>query len=65
MLDNRKTRLDLIKLATGERVLRLTDLQSGFSLEKTLSGGDIIARQKDRLVLMLEAALARAGFQAA
>jgi hypothetical protein len=37
MVDRDKIQFDLIKLLNGERILRLTEPQSGLSLEKNLS----------------------------
>ncbi len=51
---------DIIKLASGGRVLRLTEPQSGLSLEKRLSRADAVVRQKEKLLRVFEAALARA-----
>lgn len=55
-----KIQFDLIKLAGGERVLRLTEAQSGLSLEKKLAADDAVVRQKEKLLRVFEAALARA-----
>ena len=60
MVDRDKIQFDLIKLLNGERILRLTEPQSGLSLEKKLSPADAVARQKERLLGVFEAALERA-----
>jgi hypothetical protein len=60
MIDRAKIQIDLIKLAGGERRLRLTDPQSGLSLEKRLDSQKPVAGQKEKLFGVLEAALARA-----
>jgi hypothetical protein len=60
MVDREKIQFDLIKLLNGERILRLTEPQSGLSLEKKLSPADAVVRQKEKLLGMFEAALARA-----
>lgn len=60
MVDRDKIQFDLIKLLTGERILRLTEPQSGLSLEKKLSPGDAVVRQKEKLLGVFEAALERA-----
>lgn len=60
MVDREKIQFDLIKLLNGERILRLTEPQSGLSLEKRLSPADAVVRQKEKLLGMFEAALARA-----
>jgi hypothetical protein len=65
MLDHGKIQFDLIKLASGERVLRLTDPQSGLSLEKKLAVDDPVVRQKEKLLGVFEAALERAEGMAA
>jgi hypothetical protein len=60
MVDHDKIQIDLVKLLNGERILRLTDQQSGLSLEKKLKASEAVVRQKDRLLQVFEAALARA-----
>jgi hypothetical protein len=60
MVDRDKIQFDLIKLFSGERILRLTEPQSGLSLEKKLSPADAVARQKERLLGVFEAVLERA-----
>ena len=60
MVDRDKIQCDLIKLANGERILRLTEPQSGLSLEKKLDPAQPIVRQKERLFGVFEAALAKA-----
>lgn len=60
MVDLEKVQLDLIKLVNGERLLRLTDPRSGLSIEKKLASSDAVVRQKERLLRVFEAALARA-----
>jgi hypothetical protein len=55
-----KIQFDLIKLLNGERIVRLTDPQSGLSLEEKLTPTEAVARQKDRLLQVFEAALNRA-----
>jgi len=60
MVDYDKIQFDLVKLLNGERILRLTDPQSGLSLEKKLKASEAVVRQKDRLLQVFEAALARA-----
>jgi hypothetical protein len=65
MVDRDKIQFDLIKLANGERILRLTEAQSGLSLERKLAPADAVVRQKEKLLSAFEAALARAEFSAA
>jgi hypothetical protein len=60
MVDRDKIQFDLIKLVGGERLLRLTEPQSGLSLEKKLAPADAVVRQKEKLLRVFEAALARA-----
>ena len=59
MIDRSKIQIDLIKLAGGERLLRLTETQSGLSLEKSSRPASTVVRQKERLLGVFEAALAR------
>ena len=65
MMDRSKIQIELIKLLNGERLLRLTDPQSGLSLEKKLDAQQPVVGQKERLLGVLEAALARAELSAA
>ena len=65
MIDRSKIQIDLIKLIGGERLLRLSEPQSGLSLEKKLDAQLPVARQKERLLGVFEAALARAELSAA
>jgi hypothetical protein len=60
MAGHDKIQFDLVKLLNGERILRLTDPQSGLSLEKKLNPADAVVRQKDRLLRVFEAVLASA-----
>ncbi len=60
MFERSKIQIDLIKLTGGERLLRLTESQSGLSLEKKLDPKQPIVRQRERLFAAFEAALARA-----
>lgn len=59
MIDRDKIQIDLIKLLNGDRILRVTEPQSGLSLEKKLSPADPIVRQKKQLRQAFEAALSR------
>lgn len=63
--DRDKIQMDLIKLAGGERLLRLTETESGLSLEKKLDANLPILGQKERLLGVFEAALVRAELSAA
>ena len=60
MLDRGKIQIDLIKLVSGERLFRLTEPQSGLTLEKKLDPKEPVVRQKERLLGVFDAALARA-----
>ncbi len=60
MADRDQIQFDLIKLVSGERILRLTEPHSGLSLEKKLAPADAVVRQKERLLQVFDAALARA-----
>lgn len=60
-----KIQIELIKLVSGERLLRLTEPHSGLSLEKKLDAKLPVVRQKQQLLKVFEAALARAEFSAA
>jgi hypothetical protein len=59
MVDRDKIQIDLVKLSNGDRLLRLTEPQSGLALEKKLSPTDPVIRQKETLLRAFEAALAR------
>ena len=52
--------MELIKLLTGERLLRLIDKKSGLALEKQIDPTQPVLRQKERLFGVFEAALAKA-----
>jgi hypothetical protein len=60
MAGHNQIQFDLVKLLNGERILRLTDPQSGLSLEKKLNPADAVVRQKRRLLQVFNAALASA-----
>ena len=49
--------VDLVKLVGGERLLRLTEVQSGLSLEKKLGPKDAVIRQKQKLLAAFETVL--------
>jgi len=65
MVDRDKIQFDLIKLANGGRILRLTEPRSGLALEKKLAPADAVVRQKEKLLRAFEAALARVELAAA
>ena len=60
MVDRHKIQIDLIKLADGKRLLRLTESLSGLSLEKKLDPQKSVASQKDKLLGVFSAALTQA-----
>ena len=57
MLKQGKIQIDSIKLAGGERLLRLTEPISGFALERKLDERLPVIQQKEQLFQMFEAAL--------
>jgi hypothetical protein len=57
--------IELIRLSTGERLLRLSDPKSGLSLERALDPNLPVHSQKERLFDVLEAALRQVEAQAA
>jgi hypothetical protein len=60
MINRNKIQIDLIKLIDGERLLRLTDPDSGMALERKIDKTQPVHDQKQRLLSAFEAALARA-----
>ena len=56
MIDREKIQMELIKLKGGERLLRLTEPQSGLSLERKLNPERPVADQKKQLLSVFEAA---------
>jgi hypothetical protein len=60
MIGRDKIQMELIKLKGGERLLRLTEPQSGLSLERKLDSNRPIVDQKKQLLSVFEAALAQA-----
>ncbi len=61
VISRNKIQIDLIKLTDGGRLLRLTDPNSGMSLERKIDSTQTVHDQKERLLKVFEAALARAG----
>jgi hypothetical protein len=57
--------VSLIKLASGDRLLRLSYAPLGLVLEKKLDANQAVAHQKTRLFGIFEAALAKAELSAA
>ena len=60
MIDREKIEMELIKLKSGERLLRVTEPRSGLSLERKLNPDRPVTNQKKYLLSVFEAALARA-----
>ncbi len=60
MIERGQIQFDLIKLASGERIVRLTEPRSGLSLEKKLAPAEAVVPQKVKLLRVFEAALAKA-----
>jgi hypothetical protein len=60
MIDHARIQIELTKLRTGERLFRLTDSQSGLSLERKIDPTRPVTGQKEQLISIFEAALARA-----
>ena len=60
MIDREKIQMELIKLKCGERLLRLTEPQSGLSLERKSNPERSVADQKRQLLSVFEAALEQA-----
>ena len=52
--------IELIKLATGARLLRLTESTSGLALERTLDPKVPVSAQKEALAKVFQAALEQA-----
>lgn len=63
--EDKDIQVDLIKLVGGDRVMRLSEPRSGLSLEMKLDPARPVAHQKQRLLSVFEAALARAELTAA
>jgi len=59
MPTERQIQVDLIKLASGERLLRLSEPTTGLCLEKKMNPRQPVVRQKERLMKTFEAALSR------
>lgn len=57
MPDRDRIQIDSIKLANGDRLLRLTEPVSGLALEKKLDAKVSVVLQKEELLRMFEAAL--------
>ena len=62
--DTDKIQIDLVKLIGGERLLRLTEPESGLTLEQKLDPRLPVVRQKERLLSVFQAALQKAALTA-
>jgi hypothetical protein len=60
MADTDKIQIDLVKLVGGDRLLRLTEPESGLTLEQKLDPQLPVVHQKERLLNVFQAALAKA-----
>ena len=65
MTDRNNIQIDLIKLAKGDRLLRLSNAQTGLSLERKLDPRKSVVSQKGKLLGVFKAALAQAEMVAA
>jgi hypothetical protein len=65
VLNRDQIQIASIKLAGGDRLLRLTEPVSGFALEKKLDVAVPVVQQKEQLFRMFEAALQTAAKDAA
>jgi hypothetical protein len=55
-----KIEIELIKLASGARLLRFTEPKSGLTLERQIDPNRPISAQKDALAKIFQAALTQA-----
>ena len=60
MPDRARIQIDLIKLAGGGRLLRVTEPQSGLSLERKIDNEHPVHDQKRQLIEIFEATLVQA-----
>jgi hypothetical protein len=58
--DRNKIEIELIKLASGVRLLRFTEPKSGLTLERKLDANRPVTEQKDALAKVFQAALVQA-----
>lgn len=65
MIRRQEVQIELIKLVSGERLMRLTEPKLGLALEKKLDPNMPVVRQKKRPIEAFEAAQAKAGTSAA
>lgn len=55
-----RIQIDMIKLSEGRRLLRVTEAQSGLSLERKVDNNRPVHDQRRQLIEIFEAALTRA-----
>jgi hypothetical protein len=60
MLDRGKVQIDLVKLAEGARLLRVSEPRSGLSLERKIDNDRPVHDQKLQLIEIFETTLTRA-----
>ena len=65
MTDRNNIQIDLIELAKGDRLPRLSNAQAGLSLERKLDLRKPVVSQKGKLLGVFQAALAQAELVAA
>jgi hypothetical protein len=65
MASRESIQIELIKLADGGRLMRLTEPESGLSLERRLNDQLPVARQKKSLLDAFEAAISQVQLNAA
>lgn len=59
MIDRNEIQIELVKLVGGERLLRVSEANSGLTLEKKLDPKQPVVAQKEKLLRAFEAALDR------
>lgn len=59
MIDRNEIQIELVKLAGDERLIRVSEANSGLTLEKKLDPKQPVVAQKEKLLRAFEAALAR------
>ncbi len=59
VMERQPIQMEMVKLTTGERLLRISEPTSGLCLEKKLDPHQPVVRQKERLQEAFEAALSR------
>lgn len=59
-MNNNDIEVELVKLASGARLLRLTERKSGLTLERKLDPNRPVSDQQEALAKVFQAALTRA-----